>query len=855
MISRRKIAAIVLFLLMSLLMFTFASPANELEPTTPITEEVEAEEPPETEEVEEVEEEPPAALPPAPAPTPAPAPAPAPVAETPEISISLGADNEYVIEVHSPIPEFSATATDQNDNQYDVDISHNIVNFTLGTYEVVFTVTEGDITVTETEPFLVVDTTPPEIVLEYGDIIIRKGHDFTDPGATASDNYDPDVNVLGVGDVDTDTKGEYVLTYNHTDTSGNEAAEVTRTIFVVSVDDLEDAINRGNELLEDNDGTNNSEELDDLLNQLEEAILVGDSIIEDLESDQETVDEQTQIINDLIDQIMNLEFTVTFYYLEGDIIGEPQEVKYMESAVAPEDPTKVGYNFGGWEPSFENVTNNLDVYAKWEAKDDIEVSFETNYDQIATPESIEVTYDEYYGELPELEGRIGYTFEGWYLDSELTNKVLSDTKVLDENDHTLYAKWEAKDDIEVSFETNYDQIATPESIEVTYDEYYGELPELEGRVGYTFEGWYLDSELTNKVLSDTKVSDENDHTLYAKWKAKEYTLTLDPLGGTVSSTSLTVTFGQEYGELPTPIKTGYEFDGWYTAVTGGSEITPDSIVSVTSNHTLFARWSPNSYEVTFDPNGGSTPSFETKDVLFHTAYGELPETSREGYDFVGWFTSQEGGVMISSSTTVTTAEGHTLYARWDKEPVVLNDLRISIDPIRYLVGDDMGQITVQAYYSDGSTVTLSEGDYTFIKEFSSAEIGTFELIVEYNGLTAKTEYDVFRAQGNHSGFIILTRITNGINVKFYPHSTFNEQQDNVYHVYSTTILTESEILAKIADIDNDDDVNIVTMTKVGSGNNQHFQGSISTNEIGYHYVWATDPSTHTRGYELLTIIN
>ena len=72
-----------------------------------------------------------------------------------------------------------------------------------------------------------------------------------------------------------------------------------------------------------------------------------------------------------------------------------------------------------------------------------------------------------------------------------------------------------------------------------------------------------------------------------------YTLTLDPDGGNVSPASKQVTLGGQYGELPTPTKTGFTFIGWYTEKTGGTKVGRyDSLVS-NASHTLYARWSQN----------------------------------------------------------------------------------------------------------------------------------------------------------------------------------------------------------------------------------------------------------------------
>jgi len=82
----------------------------------------------------------------------------------------------------------------------------------------------------------VVDTSSPEITL-LGDnpMTIEVGSTFTDPGATALDNYDGDLtsSIVVSGSVDTSTIGSYTLTYDVTDASGNAAVSLTRTVNVV----------------------------------------------------------------------------------------------------------------------------------------------------------------------------------------------------------------------------------------------------------------------------------------------------------------------------------------------------------------------------------------------------------------------------------------------------------------------------------------------------------------------------------------------------------------------------------------------------------------------------------------------
>lgn len=77
--------------------------------------------------------------------------------------------------------------------------------------------------------------------------------------------------------------------------------------------------------------------------------------------------------------------------------------------------------------------------------------------------------------------------------------------------------------------------------------------------------------------------------------------------------------------------------------------------------------SKSAYTVTFNANGGSVflPSMS---VTNGAVYNSLPNPTRDGYTFVGWFTKKEGGTQITVSTTVNLKENQTLYAHWTKDP-------------------------------------------------------------------------------------------------------------------------------------------------------------------------------------------
>ena len=147
----------------------------------------------------------------------------------------------------------------------------------------------------------------------------------------------------------------------------------------------------------------------------------------------------------------------------------------------------------------------------------------------------------------------------------------------------------------IAYTVNFDPnggVVSKASIPVTYGKTYGTLP-TPTRMGYTFDGWYTELTGGTKIVSSTMVGNSAGSTLYAHWKANQYTVTFEPNGGTVSTTSKTVTYGETYASprvLPEPTYPGHTFDGWYTEKTGGTRVTEDTVVTVTKDHTLYARW-------------------------------------------------------------------------------------------------------------------------------------------------------------------------------------------------------------------------------------------------------------------------
>lgn len=186
-------------------------------------------------------------------------------------------------------------------------------------------------------------------------------------------------------------------------------------------------------------------------------------------------------------------------------------------------------------------------------------------------------------------------------------------------------------------------------------------PPNPSRPGYTFDGWTpaLPAYMPNAHLNVTAI-----------WSPNVYTVTLDAQGGTPNEQTKSVTFGQTYGSLDTPLYSGYTFLGWYTMPNGaGTKVESTDVYSTVGDQILYAHWTAAQLVVSFDSNGGSAPSPASKDIIFGETYGTLPTVTRTNHTFLGWYTSPTAGSLVSDSTIVTLSTNHTLYARWNQNAV------------------------------------------------------------------------------------------------------------------------------------------------------------------------------------------
>jgi uncharacterized repeat protein (TIGR02543 family) len=318
----------------------------------------------------------------------------------------------------------------------------------------------------------------------------------------------------------------------------------------------------------------------------------------------------------------------------------------------------------------------------------------------------------------------------------------------------------------VTFDAQGGTAPSPSATTVTNGLTYGALSATT-RVGFTFAGWYTAvNGGGTEVTPSTTVTITAAQTLYAKWTLNAIsTVTFDAQGGTVPSPSTaTVTNGLTYGTLATTTRAGYTFAGWYPAVNGGgTEVTSGTTVTITSEQTLYAKWTVNAVStVTFDAQSGTTPIPSTTTVTNGLTYGALATTTRAGYTFAGWYTAVNGGgTQVTSVTTVTVESAQTLYAKWsvDVKNLVLQSNGGVLESFTSQYDNNLyaaANLTDGAVGSGGhnwvSAVAPPPGPQTFEYSFAegqSAKVTSLALVNATQGYNAK-DFELWVSADNSS---------------------------------------------------------------------------------------------------------
>ena len=312
------------------------------------------------------------------------------------------------------------------------------------------------------------------------------------------------------------------------------------------------------------------------------------------------------------------QYTIAFDTNGGSEIA-PITQDYGTEITAPDNPTRKGYAFKGWDKEIPETmpAENITVKAQWEINQ-YTIAFDTNGGSDIAP----ITQD--YGTeitAPDNPTRKGYTFKGW--DKEIPETMPAENI-------TVKAQWEINQ-YTIAFDTNGGSDIAP----ITQD--YGTeitAPDNPTRKGYTFKGW-------DKEIPETMPSE--NMTVKAQWEINQYTITFDTNGGSEIA-PITQDYGTEITAPDKPTRKGYTFKGWNKEI-------PETMPA--ENITVKAQWEINQYTIAFDTNGGSDIAPITQDYGTEITAPDNP--TRKGYTFKGW---------DKEIPETMPAENITITARW-----------------------------------------------------------------------------------------------------------------------------------------------------------------------------------------------
>ena len=186
---------------------------------------------------------------------------------------------------------------------------------------------------------------------------------------------------------------------------------------------------------------------------------------------------------------------------------------------------------------------------------------------------------------------------------------------------------------------------------------------VDGAIGYldVYGNVYTCGNITGKSALTLKegriISISEDE--FAEYIKGVFTVTFDANGGMVDETTRTIVYGQTLGTLPVPVRTGYAFEGWFTA--DGTQYTADSKLNVACDVTLYAKWSILSYTASWTVNVGcNIVVTRTSSPYASAAAGVLisGDTVYFGDVLSIQYSAQEGYTLYENGVTAITVEGN-----------------------------------------------------------------------------------------------------------------------------------------------------------------------------------------------------
>ena len=479
-----------------------------------------------------------------------------------------------------------------------------------------------------------------------------------------------------------------------------------------------------------------------------------------------------------------INYTIT-YDLDGGTVSpanaNPTSYNVETETFTLVNPTKTGYTFTGWTGSngttpqttvtiAKGSTGNKEYKANW-AANTYTLTYNANSGTVS-PASKPVTYDAEYGTLP-TPNRTGYTFTGWYTAKEGGTLVERSTIVKTAGNHTIYARW---------IGTDYKLTLDAEDYSIL------EYIESSG-TQWINTGYYWKNENIQIVLDAEVTSSSSGMSLFGNEEYISSSSGTRYFGGIPHGGNGTygIYIGNgKQGEVSIPNNQRFTLDiATTTAKNVTAKVNGTTQLSKTYTSTVIARnssWSNSGYIYLFSNfnsfkntdtagiqliGGMKVYSFKLYDggvlvrdlipaiknnvvgmydrvenkfyanagtgvftagyykATFAENYGTLPTPAWKGYTFTGWYTQETGGSLVESTTKVTTADNHTVYAH-----KTANKNAVAIDH-----ADATNLIPNPGFENTGWKKTSAGGTFAYSQEYKHS--GSYS--VKLTGSTSHSE--------------------------------------------------------------------------------------------------------------------
>lgn len=367
--------------------------------------------------------------------------------------------------------------------------------------------------------------------------------------------------------------------------------------------------------------------------------------------------------------------------------------------------------------------------------------------------------------------RTGYEFAGWNTNSSGTgtNYAVGDSYQVLYGNKTVYAKWTASTNT-VTFKSNYTGGPSDITQTITSDTATALRANTFTRAGYLFAGWTANADGTGtSYTNEQSVSIAGALTLHAKWTANTNTVTYNSKGGSSVANGSFVTGGSIASAPTPPTRTGYSFDGW-TATDGGSTVIsfPYS-PGATSGITLYAKWTENTYTITYNVNGATGSPERATDTYTYTSgavtLANVGSMAKTGYRFDGW---QVNGTTTKLSSTYTPSANVTLEARWNAASYTItyfsNSGGTAPNADTYTTGNTaltlptQGSMVRTGYTFNGWSTTINDVSTKIANSQSSATLTT-TAPVNLFALWTAVDYNITYSNENSTGGSVPTDTT------------------------------------------------------------------------------------------------